>query len=94
LYNECAFTIFPSLYEGLGLPILESYIYQKACLTSNSSSMNELVIAPELKFDPGHPTDIANKIIGLFNDNEIKQQAIIDGQKILKQFSTESKKIS
>ena len=87
LYSESIFTVFPSLYEGLGLPILESYLYQKACLTSDTSSMKELVTSVELKFNPDQPDEIAAKIIDLFNNNELKQRAIDDGQKILSKFS-------
>lgn len=92
LYNECTFTIFPSLYEGLGLPILESYLYQKACLTSDRSAMRELVTLSELKFDPSQPIEIANRAIDLYANNELRQEAIQDGKKILSKFSSQSKK--
>lgn len=42
LYKNCTFTTFPSIYEGWGLPIAESLLYQKVCLSSNSSSMTEI----------------------------------------------------
>jgi glycosyltransferase involved in cell wall biosynthesis len=45
-YRNAAFTVYPSLYEGWGLPISESLLYGKFCITSNRSSMAE--IAPEL----------------------------------------------
>ena len=87
LYSKCTFTVFPSFYEGLGLPILESYVFLKACLASETSSMNELVILPELKFDPNQPEDMANKIIGLFNNSELKLKAVNDGERIINKFS-------
>lgn len=46
LYQNCAFTIFPAVYEGWGLPIAESLAYGKVTLASNTSSMTE--IAPGL----------------------------------------------
>lgn len=42
LYENCAFTIYPSLYEGWGLPIAESFAYGKPCISSNRSSMPEV----------------------------------------------------
>lgn len=42
LYQHCLFTIYPSVYEGWGLPIAESLAYGKLCLTSNTSSMTEI----------------------------------------------------
>ena len=45
LYRNCIFTLYPSLYEGWGLPIAESMNYGKPCIASNASSMKE--VAPE-----------------------------------------------
>lgn len=42
LYKNCAFTIYPSFYEGWGLPIAESIAYGKPCISSNTSSMPEV----------------------------------------------------
>jgi glycosyltransferase involved in cell wall biosynthesis len=41
LYQNCLWTMYPSFYEGWGLPISESLAYGKYCLASNSSSMPE-----------------------------------------------------
>jgi len=45
LYKNCMFTLFPSLYEGWGLPIAESLNYGKPCISSSTSSMVE--VAPK-----------------------------------------------
>ncbi len=42
LHTHCMFTIFPSLCEGWGLPIVESLQHGKVCITSNVSSMLEI----------------------------------------------------
>lgn len=42
LYKNCLFTVFPSFYEGWGMPIAESLSYGKLCLSSNTSSMPEI----------------------------------------------------
>lgn len=41
LYQDCLFTIYPSQYEGWGLPISESLDFGKAVISSNTSSMPE-----------------------------------------------------
>ncbi|MFP1825602.1 glycosyltransferase family 4 protein [Lonsdalea quercina] len=46
LYASALFTVYPSIYEGWGLPVAESLCYGVPCITSRSSSMLE--IAPEL----------------------------------------------
>ena len=42
LYEHCMFTVFPSLCEGWGLPIVESLQHGRMCLTSNVSAMLEV----------------------------------------------------
>ncbi len=41
-YRDCLFTVFPSLYEGWGLPVAESLLYGKICVTSHAASMPEV----------------------------------------------------
>lgn len=41
LYRHAAFTVYPSLYEGWGLPVVESLCHGKFCLASGSSSLPE-----------------------------------------------------
>lgn len=45
LYQQCLFTVFPSHYEGWGLPVAESLVHGKLCLATSASSVQE--IAPE-----------------------------------------------
>lgn len=42
LYRNAYFTVYPSLYEGWGLPVAESLAYGKFCLASNSASIPEV----------------------------------------------------
>jgi len=42
LYSNALFTVYPSFYEGWGLPIAESINYGKVCISSNTSSMPEI----------------------------------------------------
>ena len=41
LYDGCMFTIFPSLYEGWGLPVTESLVNGRPCIASNTTSIPE-----------------------------------------------------
>jgi glycosyltransferase involved in cell wall biosynthesis len=41
LYRNCAFTVFPSLYEGWGLPINESISFGKPCIAGDNTSLRE-----------------------------------------------------
>lgn len=46
LYRNAMFTLYPSIYEGWGLPVAESLAYGKLCITSDSTATRE--ISPEL----------------------------------------------
>jgi glycosyltransferase involved in cell wall biosynthesis len=41
LYEACRFTLFPSLYEGWGLPVSDSLAFGKVCVASNTTSIPE-----------------------------------------------------
>lgn len=56
LYENCLFTVYPSFYEGWGLPVAESLASGKYCISSDTSSLKE--VAGEL-IDYCDPTDIA-----------------------------------
>jgi glycosyltransferase involved in cell wall biosynthesis len=59
LYNRCELFVFPSLYEGFGLPLLEAMACGACVLASNTSSMPEIVGRPDALFDP---TDVASLV--------------------------------
>lgn len=42
LYKNCLFTLYPSTFEGWGLPVEESFIYGKMCVTTNATSLPEV----------------------------------------------------
>lgn len=52
LYRHCLFTVFPSHYEGWGLPVAESLVHGKACLASNAASLPEVGGSLVDYFDP------------------------------------------
>ncbi|WP_157146425.1 glycosyltransferase family 4 protein [Brachyspira pilosicoli] len=74
--------ILPSIYEGLGLSILESYACNTPSFASNTSSTKELVLE-ECNFDPYDEDDIANSIIKSLTDEELCNRALVFGKKLL-----------
>lgn len=52
LYGNALFTVYPSFYEGWGLPISESLMHGKACIASNSASMPEAGQGLAIHLDP------------------------------------------
>lgn len=62
LYNLCHLFVFPSLFEGFGLPILEAMSCGIPSIGSNSTSIPEVIGRSDALFDPTSPASIAAKI--------------------------------
>jgi glycosyltransferase involved in cell wall biosynthesis len=69
LYDKCLFTIYPSLYEGWGLPISESLGKGKLCVCSNTSSMPEAGQEFALYIDPTDPAAAFETVGALIEDH-------------------------
>jgi glycosyltransferase involved in cell wall biosynthesis len=75
LYRNCLFTIFPSLYEGWGLPVTESLYYGKLCVTSSTSSTPEAGREWAEYIDPYCITSAYEKILSLLeSDGEVAKR--------------------
>ena len=81
LYRGCLFTVFPSLYEGWGLPVTESLAFGKPCLASNRTSIPEAGGRFCRYFDPDNLAEANQRILETIEDrdglaaweNEIRQ---------------------
>ena len=62
LYNLCHAFVFPSLYEGFGLPALEAMACGAAVIGSNKSSIPEVIGRQDALFDPSRPADITEAL--------------------------------
>jgi glycosyltransferase involved in cell wall biosynthesis len=62
LYRSCLFTIYPSLYEGWGLPITESLCYGKPVIASNTTSLPEAGGEFAVYVEPGSPLQWADAV--------------------------------
>ena len=68
LYRTCELFIFPSLYEGAGLPILEAMTCGAPVAASGISAMPELLGDRRATFDPEDPADMARSIREVLED--------------------------
>ena len=72
LYNACDLFIFPSFYEGFGIPILEAMACGRAVACSNTSSMPEVADGAGLLFDPYRTDEIARAMVDILLDAEVR----------------------
>lgn len=68
LYQHCMFTVYPSYYEGWGLPVGESAWFGKYCIASHASSLPEVCGDLIDYVDPNDPNEITQKVLAALND--------------------------
>lgn len=87
LYNAAAAFVYPSLYEGFGLPPLEAMAHDCPVVTSNTSSMPEVVGAAGEYFNPTDIEAQAQAISHVVYDTLRRRQLIHEGRSRLGHFS-------
>ncbi len=90
LYSLSAFTIYPSLFEGFGLPVVEAFLCESAVLTSNETSLPEVAGDAALVVSAYSIDDIAHGIYRLATDDILRQELIEKGKKQAKKFTWEN----
>lgn len=74
LYNGAVATVFPSLYEGFGLPVLEAMACGSPVICSNSSSLPEVVGEAGILLDPLAPQQWVTALCQVLADTELRFQ--------------------
>jgi glycosyltransferase involved in cell wall biosynthesis len=74
LYNACDCFVFPSFYEGFGIPILEAMACGRAVVCANTSAMPEVADGAGLLFDPIRPDEIARALRDVLIDGELRSR--------------------
>jgi len=72
LYQKAAVFVWPSFYEGFGLPVLEAMAYGTPVITSSTSSLPEVVGDAGILINPHNTRDIANAIIDVLSSSPKK----------------------
>ncbi len=79
--------VYPSLFEGFGLPILEAFARNLPVITSNSSSMPEVAGNAAILVDPEKTEQILEAMLKISSDDKLRQELIKKGQTQLEKFS-------
>lgn len=80
LYKGAKIFIYPSLYEGFGLPPLEAMSAGVPVIASNVSSIPEVVGDTGILIDPSDNEGLANEIIGLLEDEQKRNMMAVKGK--------------
>jgi glycosyltransferase involved in cell wall biosynthesis len=81
LYRLASVFVFPSLCEGFGFPLLEAMASGLPVAASDVSALPEIGGEAAVYFDPRSPEDIADKVIKLLQDTQLRQEIVEKGKK-------------
>lgn len=89
LFNCCELFVFPSLYEGFGLPVLEAMACGAPVIGGDNSSIRELIVAPDARFDAGDPAAISQCMLRALTDQDFQSTLREQGRQRAGDFSWE-----
>lgn len=87
LYKHADLFIYPSLYEGFGIPPLEAMAYGCPVIASNTSSLPEVVGEAGLIIDPYSIKALTSAIMKVLDNKKLKKEMIKKGLKQIKKFN-------
>lgn len=89
IYNGASLFVYPSFYEGFGIPVLEALACGIPTITANTSSLPEVAGEAALLVDPQRPEDITNAITTVLADPERVKMMVKKGLAQAASFSWE-----
>jgi glycosyltransferase involved in cell wall biosynthesis len=89
LYNAADLCVYPSFYEGFGLPPLEAMACGTPTITSNTSSISEVTGEAALLINPHDMYDLAEKMKTVLNSPDLRAKMSRDGLKQASKFTWE-----
>jgi glycosyltransferase involved in cell wall biosynthesis len=88
-YSKADAFVYPSHYEGFGLPVLEAMTLGAPVITSNTSSLPEVAGDAALFIEPDDPTSLVDAILKVIGDSQLRSELIQKGKERAKLFSWE-----
>jgi glycosyltransferase involved in cell wall biosynthesis len=88
IYSAASLFVFPSLYEGFGLPPLEAMACGTPVIASNATSLPEVVGDAGILVEPKNVNDLRNAILAVLFDKELRFNLRRKGLERAKKFNT------
>ena len=87
LYSGAMMFVYPSFYEGFGLPPLEAMQCGVPVITSNTSSLPEVVGEAGMMVDPQDADELCQAMLKIYNSAEVRQKMSVDSLAQAQKFS-------
>lgn len=89
LYAHAEAFVFPSLYEGFGIPVLEAFLYGAPVACSNAAALPEIAGDAACYFDPTNVEDMADVISRLLDNEALRKLLVKRGKERVTHFTWE-----
>ncbi|BCA54238.1 putative Mannosyltransferase [Nitrospira sp. KM1] len=87
LYSHADLFVFPSLYEGFGMPVLEAMACEVPVVTSNSTALREVAGDAAILVDPANPRAMGEAMVTALNDESLRASLRANGLARVQKFT-------
>jgi glycosyltransferase involved in cell wall biosynthesis len=87
LYRTCRAVLFPTLFEGWGLPLSEAFVAGVPVACSRVTCLPEQADGAAVLFDPGTERDIARAVAEVWGDEQVRARSIARGREVVARLS-------
>ena len=87
LYKNAKALVFPSLFEGFGIPLLEAMAMECPIIASDATSIPEVAGDAAYYFDPKNPQSICDAMHRIIDDHALRENLIRNGKKRVTSYS-------
>jgi len=89
LYAHAEALVFPSIYEGFGIPILEAFSYGTPVVCSKVAAIPEVAGDAAIYFDPHNIEEMADAIFAVLNNDALREELVSRGKARVQLFTWE-----
>lgn len=89
IYENSEVYVHPSKYEGFGFPLLEAMYYGTPVAASSAAAIPEVAGDAAVYFDPESPTDLANTVVELLENDDLRQSLKKKGEERINESSAD-----